>query len=234
MAPEVELPTRPIFGHHRSLDGLRGLAVAAVVLYHFAPDLLPGGFLGVDVFFVLSGFLITSLILQEFAVTNSLSLGGFWSRRARRLLPASLAMIAVTVALAWWLEPSSSRPALRTQSLASLFYVNNWSAIASGNSYEGRFGRELPLTHFWSLAIEEQFYLLFPLAILLIVLVLRHRDRAKLSALAKPILVLASFGVIASAARMSAMHQPNIDPSRMYFGTETRLHAILLGVALAC
>jgi peptidoglycan/LPS O-acetylase OafA/YrhL len=234
MGAALEVTTQPSFAHHRSLDGLRGLAVGAVVLYHFAPGILPGGFLGVDVFFVLSGFLITSLLLAEFAADGSVSLRGFWSRRLRRLLPASLAVIAVSVVLFWWLEASSSRPALRTQSLASLFYVNNWSAITSGTSYESRFGGELPLTHFWSLAIEEQFYLLFPVAILAVVVVLRRRGRRTPHALARPVLIASTIAAVASAALMAVLHQPHVDPSRVYFGSDTRLHAILIGVALAC
>jgi peptidoglycan/LPS O-acetylase OafA/YrhL len=234
MGAGFEVTTQPSFAHHRSLDGLRGLAVGAVVLYHFAPGFLPGGFLGVDVFFVLSGFLITSLLLAEFAAEGSVSLRGFWSRRLRRLLPASLAVIAVSVVLFWWLESSSARPALRTQSLSSLFYVNNWSAITSGTSYESRFGEELPLTHFWSLAIEEQFYLLFPVAILAVVMVLRRRGRRTPHALARPVLIASSITALTSAALMAVLHQPHVDPSRVYFGSDTRLHAILIGVALAC
>ena len=234
METGVEFTAQPGTMRHRALDGLRGLAVAAVVLYHFAPGIMPGGFLGVDVFFVLSGFLITSLMLTEVSGDGSISLRGFWSRRVRRLLPASLALIAVTVALAWWLEPSSARPALRTQALASLFYVNNWSAITSGSSYEGRFGRELPLTHFWSLAIEEQFYLLFPIAVGAALLVLRRRNRISPTALARPLLLGAALGALGSAVLMAMMYRPHLDPSRLYFGSDTRLHAILVGVALAC
>ena len=234
MGAAIEVTTPASFAHHRSLDGLRGLAVGAVVLYHFAPGILPGGFLGVDVFFVLSGFLITSLVLAEFSAEGTVSVRGFWTRRLRRLLPASLAVIAVSVVLFWWLESPSARPAVRTQSLASLFYVNNWSAIASGSSYESRFGQELPLTHFWSLAIEEQFYLLFPLAILAVVVVLRHRGLGTPGALARPVLVISSIAAAASAVLMAVVHHPQVDPSRAYFGSDTRLNAILIGVALAC
>jgi peptidoglycan/LPS O-acetylase OafA/YrhL len=222
------------FGHHRSLDGLRGIAVLAVVIYHFAPGAMPGGFLGVDVFFVLSGFLITSLLLVEFGLNQSVSLRGFWSRRARRLLPAALAVIGVSVALSWWLEPASTRASTRTQSLASLLYVNNWSAIASGNSYEAQFGRDTPLAHFWSLAVEEQFYILFPLVVMGVIALLRGRRRADSGALARPLLLVAGAGAIISAALMATLHVTDTDPSRVYFGSDTRAHALLVGVALAC
>ncbi len=230
------------FTHHRSLDGLRGLAVAAVVLYHFAPHLIPGGFLGVDVFFVLSGFLITSLVIAEFGSDGAVSIRSFWTRRARRLLPAALAVIATSVAMAWFLEPTSSRSAIRTQSLASLFYVNNWSAIANGSSYESRFGHDLPLSHFWSLAVEEQFYIVFPLVIvgLLVLLrrvgphkVVRSRSHPPIK-LARLLLIISTLGAAASVALMMVLHTANTDPSRVYFGSDTRVHALLIGVAAAC
>ncbi len=234
MDPADVTVTRPSFGHHRALDGLRGIAVLAVVIYHFAPGLVPGGFLGVDVFFVLSGFLITSLLLVEFGADRSVSLRGFWSRRARRLLPAALCVILVSVALSWWLDPASSRTAARTQSLASLFYVNNWSAIASGSSYEAQFGHDTPLAHFWSLAVEEQFYLLFPLLIVALVIVLRRRRRSDPASLARPLLLVAVVGAGISAVLMAVLHTTDTDPSRVYFGSDTRAHALLIGVALAC
>jgi peptidoglycan/LPS O-acetylase OafA/YrhL len=234
MGPNADLHAPVSFGHHRSLDGLRGIAVLAVVLYHFAPQQFPGGFLGVDVFFVLSGFLITSLLLIEFGANSSFSLKGFWSRRARRLLPAAIACIVVAVAVSWWLEPASSRSAMRTQSLASLFYVNNWSAIASGSSYEGQFGSDTPLAHFWSLAIEEQFYILFPLIVVALILIVRRRSSGAAQSLARPLLVLATVGAVVSASLMANLHVADTDPSRVYFGSDTRVHALLIGVGLAC
>ncbi|CAB4322679.1 MAG: acyltransferase family protein [Actinobacteria bacterium] len=234
MGPDEDRHAPGSFGHHRSLDGLRGIAVLAVVLYHFAPQAVPGGFLGVDVFFVLSGFLITSLLLVEFGANSAFSLKGFWSRRARRLLPAAMACIVVAVALSWWLEPASSRPAVRTQSLASLFYVNNWSAIASGTSYEGQFGHDTPIAHFWSLAIEEQFYIVFPLIAMALILVVRRRKSGTTQALARPLFVLAAIGALISASLMAIHHVADTDPSRVYFGSDTRVHALLIGVGLAC
>jgi peptidoglycan/LPS O-acetylase OafA/YrhL len=234
MGPDADLHAPGSFGHHRSLDGLRGIAVLAVVLYHFAPRQFPGGFLGVDVFFVLSGFLITSLLLVEFGTNSGFSLKGFWSRRARRLLPAAVACIIVAVALSWWLEPASSRSAVRTQSLASLFYVNNWSAIASGSSYEGQFGHDTPLAHFWSLAVEEQFYILFPVIVVALILILRRRRITGAQVLARPLLVLSTVGAVVSVSLMAILHVADTDPSRVYFGSDTRVHALLIGVGLAC
>jgi peptidoglycan/LPS O-acetylase OafA/YrhL len=204
------------------------------VLYHFAPTHFPGGFLGDDVFFVLSGFLITSLLLVEFGTNSGFSLKGFWSRRARRLLPAAVACIIVAVALSWWLEPASSRSAVRTQSLASLFYVNNWSAIASGSSYEGQFGHDTPLAHFWSLAVEEQFYILFPVIVVALIMILRRRRTTGAQVLARPLLALATVGAVVSASLMAILHVTDTDPSRVYFGSDTRVHALLIGVGLAC
>lgn len=233
MEARVTAAPRATLGHHRCLDGLRGLAVAAVVLYHFAPQLVPGGFLGVDVFFVLSGFLITSLILEEHHSEGAFSVGGFLSRRLRRLLPAALATIIICVGLTWWLEPISARTTMRTQSLSSLLNVNNWAAIASGSTYESRFGRDQPLSHFWSLAVEEQFYILFPLLILGLILVGR-RLRSTTDALPRILLLVSTLAAIGSAALMAIIHTPGTDPSRVYFGSDTRIQAIFIGVAAAC
>ncbi|MBU6328470.1 MAG: acyltransferase, partial [Acidobacteria bacterium] len=150
------------FAHLPVLDGLRGLAVAAVVLFHFLPDQFPGGFLGVDVFFVLSGFLLTSLVLVEHHNTKGLSLRGFWERRIRRLLPAALTVVVVSVALAFILEPDYTRAVLRGDAISAITYVSNWWSIVHGQSYASHFGPPSPVAHFWSLAVEEQFYLLFP------------------------------------------------------------------------
>jgi peptidoglycan/LPS O-acetylase OafA/YrhL len=155
------------------LDGLRGLAVAIVVLFHFAPELFPGGFLGVDVFFVLSGFLLTSLVLVEHHNSSRISVRSFFERRVRRLLPAALATITVSVAIAFVIEPDYTRGVLRGDALAAICYLSNWRSISQGTTYASSFGPQSPLAHFWSLAAEEQFYLLFPLMILGMVALLR-------------------------------------------------------------
>ena len=232
--PALTNPPRS-FGHNPALDGLRGLAVAGVVLYHFAPALLPGGFLGVDVFFVLSGFLLTSLILVEHHNTSTVSLGSFWNRRFRRLLPAALATILVCVALSWLLEPPSTRVSLRPQALASIVYGANWWSISSNSSYESAFGKDSPLTHFWSLAVEEQFYVLFPIIVILAIVLIRRRSGSgSPNGLARTLLVVSLGGALASALAMALMYQPGTDPSRVYLGSDTHLYAILVGVFVGC
>jgi peptidoglycan/LPS O-acetylase OafA/YrhL len=118
--------------------------------------------------------------------------------------------------------------------LASLFYVNNWSAITSGSSYEGQFGHDTPLAHFWSLAIEEQFYILFPVIVVALIMILRRRRTTGAQVLARPLLVLAAVGAVVSASLMAILHVADTDPSRVYFGSDTRVHALLIGVGLAC
>jgi peptidoglycan/LPS O-acetylase OafA/YrhL len=210
-----------------------------VVLFHFAPGTFPGGFLGVDVFFVLSGFLLTSLVLVEHHNSSALSVRGFWERRIRRLLPAALATIMVSVVLAFLLEPAYTRHALRSEAVGAITYMSNWWSIAKGNSYASSFGPQSPVAHFWSLAVEEQFYLLFPLLIVGVAATLRLVRRrnwpySQHHRLSVGLLIIAIFGAITSAITMIAIHTPGTDPSREYLGTDTRVQAILVGVGLAC
>ena len=154
--------------HIRALDGLRGIAVLLVVAYHFSPQHLPGGFLGVDVFFVLSGFLITSLLVTERDSSGHIGLRAFWIRRARRLFPALLLLIiAVGIYSLLFASPLAVR-SIRDDGLASLFYVANWRFVYSGQSYIEQFVGvgPSPFRHTWSLAIEEQYYLIWHLKIL--------------------------------------------------------------------
>ncbi len=220
------------FTHIPALDGLRGLAVAAVVLYHFAPQLVPAGFIGVDVFLVLSGFLITSLALEEVDRTKTMSAPGFFARRARRLLPAAIATIVVVVIIARILDHGSVDTSLRGQAVASLTYIANWWSIAQHNSYQAAFGAESPLNHFWSLAVEEQFYLVFPIALIGVIALLKRR--IGLHRLAHIALVGATVGAIASCALMWILRTPGTDPSRVYLGTDTRSQALFVGIAIAC
>ena len=207
-----------------ALDGLRAVAVLAVMLYHGGMAITSGGFLGVDVFFVLSGFLITTLLLLEFEATGGLNLTAFWGRRARRLLPALFLVLVAVLIYAAFLRGEAAA-SVRADALATLFYVSNWWFIASGNSYFDQFQDPSPLTHTWSLAIEEQWYLLLPLA--LVVLLPRVRSRARWAA------VFAGLGLV-SAAAMFVLHTPGTDPSRVYYGSDTRLQALLAGAFLAC
>ena len=207
-----------------SLDGLRGLAVAAVVAYHFWPNALPGGFLGVDLFFVLSGYLITSLLLGEHASTGRIGLTAFWSRRARRLLPALFVLLIAVAAYSAWLAPRYQRPELRSEGLATLFYYANWAFIRTGTSYFTMVTGPSPLQHTWSLAIEEQFYVVWPIVVFLGLRLRRARGW---------LLGLCTVGAIGSAVAMGVMYDPRKDPSRIYFGTDTRVQTILIGALLA-
>ena len=208
--------------HVRPLDGLRGAAVAAVVLFHGGH--LVGGWLGVDLFFVLSGFLITSLLLEERAAHGGIALGAFWARRARRLLPALFLMLAGVGVYALVFAAPNELSQLRADGLATLGYVANWHQIAHGTSYWDLFRAPSPLEHTWSLAIEEQFYLVWPLVVVA-VLAWRRSVRG--------VLVAAAGGAAASFAAMLLLYTPGADPQRVYMGTDTRASSILLGAALA-
>jgi peptidoglycan/LPS O-acetylase OafA/YrhL len=207
-----------------ALDGLRGAAVVAVLLFHGGVSWAQGGFLGVDAFFVLSGFLITSLLVQEWRDDGGIALGAFWARRARRLLPALLAVVALVAAYAVWAAPADARPGLRLDGLATLGYVANWRFVLSGATYFGRAELPSPLRHTWSLAIEEQFYLAWPLVVA--ALFRRGWSTARL-------LAASAAGVLASALLMAALFHPGSDPSRVYFGTDTHGQPLLVGAALA-
>src|SRR5262245_7335897 len=204
------------------LDGLRAVAVGAVVLYHAGVAWLPGGFLGVEVFFVISGYLITALLLAEWQQRHRLALGQFWLRRARRLLPALLLLLLATLTL-FVLAHGPEVARLRGDALAALAYGTNWYFILRRQSYFEAIGRPSPLQHLWSLAIGEQFYLLWPLLLLLLL------RRCSPRRLALPLLAAAA----ASALLMAALYRPGADPSRVYYGTDTRATGLLLGCALA-
>jgi peptidoglycan/LPS O-acetylase OafA/YrhL len=156
--------------HRPALDGLRAVAVLAVIAYHFGYRAAQGGFLGVDLFFVLSGFLITWLLITELASKDRISVGRFWKRRARRLLPALLVVLFAVAVYAAVIVPTNELRQVRGDAFASLFYVANWRFIFTGQSYFEVTEFPSPFRHLWSLAIEEQFYLLWPL-ILSVVLV---------------------------------------------------------------
>jgi peptidoglycan/LPS O-acetylase OafA/YrhL len=204
------------------LDALRALAVTAVFAYHAIPGDAPGGFIGVDIFFVLSGYLITSLLLREFESRGGISLRGFWARRARRLFPAVWLLIAVCLVISAVFIPDSLI-ATRRDALASLLYVQNWNLILESQSYFGAIGRPPLLQHLWTLSIEEQFYLVWPLVLLAVLPRLRARG----------LLAVCLTGALGSTLLMWALYAPDKDPSRVYFGTATRAAPLLLGAALA-
>jgi peptidoglycan/LPS O-acetylase OafA/YrhL len=205
-----------------ALDGVRALAVAAVLLYHGGVAWLPGGFLGVDVFFVLSGFLITSLLLAELRGTGRIDLLRFWGRRARRLLPAAFLVIGVCVVVAAIFLPADFART-RTDALASFAYVNNWHQLLADRSYFAGFARPSLLQHLWSLAVEEQFYLLWPLALGALLGRLGRRGAVLVTIVA----------ALASALAMTLLFTPGEDPSRVYFGTDTHASGLLVGALLA-
>lgn len=212
------------FSYRPALDGLRAVAVLAVFSYHLDWSWAPGGFLGVDAFFVLSGYLITSLLLVEHGAKRRIDLAAFWARRARRLLPALLILLLAISAWAAIGVAPTRLGLLRGDSLATLFYSANWHLVLSGQSYFDFFMAPSPLRHTWSLAIEEQFYLVWPLVVAA-ALVVGRRRRWVLAALSLA-------GIAASVVVMALLYDA-VDPSRSYYGTDARAHSLLVGVVLA-
>jgi peptidoglycan/LPS O-acetylase OafA/YrhL len=208
------------------LDGLRAIAVLGVVLYHLDVPWMPGGFLGVDVFFVLSGFLITTLVIEEIERTGRLGLRDFYLRRARRLLPALLVLLAVLSLLSLLVLPEE-RAELRRDVGAALLYVSNWSYVFTEQSYFEAVGRPPLLQHLWSLAVEEQFYLLWPAII--VVAMAAGRRRVRLVALIAAVVSTVWMAVLAVVQG----YPLSADPSRAYFGTDTHAMGLLLGAGLA-
>ena len=217
-------PRAPAIAYQPALDGLRGVAVLAVLLYHGGVTWMRGGFLGVDLFFVLSGYLITTLLFVEWGRRRSIDLIAFWIRRARRLLPALALLVIGVMAYAAVVAGASEAGRIRGDGLASIFYVANWRFVASGQSYFDQFTTPSPLRHMWSLAIEEQFYLLWPVVVLAL---LKWRPSLRLFER------LFAGGAIVSAVLMAVLYHPGDDPSRVYYGTDTRAQALLVGGTLA-
>jgi peptidoglycan/LPS O-acetylase OafA/YrhL len=215
--------TRPRLPHVRALDGLRGIAVLAVVVYHLNGELLPGGFLGVSLFFTLSGFLITNLLLGEWEARRSVGLGRFWGRRFRRLLPAALLGLALVVVTAWWWADSTQLASLRGDVVAALAYVANWRFIFNGDAYGAGFQEPSPVLHYWSLAIEEQFYVV--VALIAVVLARFARSRRAW---------FVTFGILAALSMLATiLLWGSSDTNRIYFGSDTRAFELLAGVLLA-
>ncbi|MGF9769624.1 acyltransferase family protein [Bacillus albus] len=205
------------------LDSLRGLAILGVILYHINFNWMPGGFLGVTVFFVLSGYLITDILAMEWKRNKRIDLKKFWLSRARRLLPGMLVMLVIT--LAWiTIFHSSLLEKMRGDSLAALLYVSNWWYIYHKLSYFDNFNQLSPLNHFWSLAVEEQFYVVWPFIISLGLYYIKKQSR---------MILLICLGAVVSALAMAILYEPGADPSRIYYGTDTRAFSLLIGAALA-
>jgi peptidoglycan/LPS O-acetylase OafA/YrhL len=210
------------FGYLPGLDGLRAISVMAVIFYHADIVQIGGGFLGVEVFFVISGYLITSLLLAESWRSGRTSLRNFWTRRARRLFPALYALLIAVVFVSAVFIPDAFEQ-LQGDVVAAFFYVSNWWNIIHEQSYFVAAGRPPLLLHLWSLAIEEQFYLFLPVIFAVFFGALRKRRLA----------IAAVIGALASTIWMATLYTPGEDPSRVYYGTDTRLSGLLLGVALA-
>ena len=208
-------------GHLPGLDGLRALAIVAVLVFHLDPSWLPGGFLGVDVFFVVSGFLITTLLVREQVASGRLDLPAFWTRRARRLLPALLVCVPASVLLAR-LSEGDLLVGVGRQVLGAFTFTSNWLEVAAGSDY---FAATTPtlFMNLWSLAVEEQFYLLWPVAVLLLLRLTRGYEARAAAALGLAVL---------SAVLMAARVDPE-SPTRAYYGTDTHVMGLMLGAALA-
>ncbi|MFI6166484.1 acyltransferase family protein [Nocardia sp. NPDC051052] len=208
--------------HLPALDGLRGLAILGVLLFHTGH--LSGGFLGVDLFFVLSGYLITDLLLREIAVSGTVSLIAFWGRRIRRLLPALATMLVVVTLLVWAVGPVDTlRTTLSDGPWVQLNLIN-WHLLAESAGYWDRFGSVRVFEHLWSIAIEEQFYLVWPVLVLISARWIRRPHRA--------VAVAAALGSAAALALMIWLADP-ADPTRVYTGTDTRAFSLLLGALVA-
>ncbi|HET7487401.1 MAG TPA: acyltransferase family protein [Acidimicrobiales bacterium] len=210
-------------GHRPAIDGLRAVAVAAVLLYHGGVSWLPGGFLGVDVFFAVSGYLICSLLVEEWSQRGAIDLWAFWRRRARRLLPALYALLFAVMVVA----PVVARDTvtqLRGDVPAAFAYMSNWWQVLHHQSYFTTMGRPPLLQHLWSLAVEEQFYLVFPVVLAFVLRFTRgRRDLVAVGALV--------LGLLSTAA-MALGWRSDVDPSHLYYRTDTRAVALCMGVAL--
>ncbi|MEV6825068.1 acyltransferase [Amycolatopsis sp. NPDC051102] len=208
--------------HLPALDGLRGVAILGVLVFHTGH--LPGGFLGVDLFFALSGYLITDLLLREAEATGAVSLTAFWGRRIRRLLPALATMLAGVTVLVWAVGPPDLvRTTLDDGPWVQLNLVN-WHLLAQSAGYWDRFGAQRVFEHLWSIAVEEQFYLLWP-PVLLVIARFAKRPGTWVA-------VVAAAASIGSLALMVTLAGPG-DPSRVYTGTDTRAFSLLLGAVVA-
>jgi peptidoglycan/LPS O-acetylase OafA/YrhL len=217
----------PSSGVRLDIEGLRAVAVTMVLVHHTGVGVLSGGFAGVDVFFVISGFLITSLLLRELDRSATVSVSAFYARRVRRLLPAASLVILVTLALGWWVLPSSARPELGTDGIAAALYVLNWVLAARSVDYLAQGAAVSPLQHYWSLSVEEQYYVVWPLAILLAVAVSRRlgwRPR-------RVLLAVVAVGGLASLAW--SLWLTHASPATAYFVSTTRVWELAIGSLLA-
>ena len=220
-------PTRANSGVRAEIQALRALAVLGVLLFHLWPLRLPGGYVGVDVFFVVSGFLITDHLLREHQRTDRVSLPRFWARRARRLLPASLLVLVVTAFAVWLWVPEARWAQFGREIIASALYVENWALAAQSVDYMALSNVKSPVQHFWSLGVEEQFYLVWPLLIIAGYAIARLARRSTNAAIAT-VLAVAVIASLAYSVSLTAT-----DPSVAYFSTFTRAWEFGLGALLS-
>ena len=212
--------SRTGWGHHGALDGLRTIAVYLVLVFHCGVEAVSGGFVGVDLFFVLSGFLVSSILLEELRRTGTIRLGRFYARRVRRLLPASVVVVVATSALSVLVLSSVRRLPLVGDAQSALLYVANWRFVSQGSDYFAEEGAgQSPFLHFWSLAIEEQFYVVFPLLLLLLARLDRSWRRATLVGVA----------VLFAASLAAAGVWEGLDADQASYGTGARLYQLLDG-----
>jgi len=223
--PRSQAPSGGI-GFRPDIQGLRAIAVLLVVLYHIWPQSLTGGYVGVDVFFVISGFLMTALLLRRPPQSRK-DFAGFWARRIRRLLPAALLVILVTAVATWLLAPSPLWTTTARQVLATTFYVQNWVLAANSVDYLAADDAPSPLLHYWSLSVEEQFYLLWPIVIALAIFWARRRRRG----VRTPVLTVVALILVASLA-ISWWYTSAV-PAAAYFITPTRMWELALGGLIA-
>ncbi|MEN3123097.1 acyltransferase family protein [Janibacter sp. LM] len=220
------MTNRPVPGGHRPpLDGLRGISVIAIVLFHAEVAWVHGGYWAVNVFFIVSGYLITGLLLKEHDRWGTVDLVTFYVRRAKRLLPALVTSVVAIAVASRWIMGESMPDTTRGDALSSLFYVANWRFIFTGQSYFEQFGEASPFRHMWTLAIEEQYYLFFPMLLLGLMAVLRTRWRVTFGLV---IFIALSAGIMWWLAPTGGA-----DASRVYYGTDTRMQDIFSGCALA-
>jgi peptidoglycan/LPS O-acetylase OafA/YrhL len=233
MSRQAAKPGRVRLPHHGGLDGLRGLAVVAVIMYHSGVSWAGGGFLGVEVFFVLSGFLITSLLLSEFLGSSTIAFRAFWARRARRLLPALFGLV-VAIGIYYAIAgPTKAVPGLQGDGIATLLYYSNWHQIAAGTNYFAASGPVSPLQHTWSLAIEEQFYILWPILLFGVLWLTRRRGGLSERRSLQVLLGVTITGAVASAVDMALLFDGGRGLDRVYYGTDTRAASLLVGASLA-
>jgi len=215
-------------GFRPDIEGLRAVAIGLVLVYHAGISFVPGGFVGVDVFFVISGFLITGLLVREVERSGRVSLSQFWARRAKRLLPASALMLVTTAIASWLLVPMTQWRAFGQDISASALYVVNWRFAAEAVDYDAEGAGVSPVLHFWSLAVEEQFYIVWPLLIVAVVALARRARRSRLRAVLGAAIAL----IVVPSFVWSVLYTAS-NPDTAFFVTTTRLWELGIGASVA-